>query len=192
MDSIILMGIKHCGKSTQGKRLASQLSLDFYDTDDLITFRNEGKSPRKIYLEGGEEAFKKAEAEACIWLSEKISAENKRVVIASGGGICKNQQALNALHKIGKFIFLQAEEKTTADRIIREVRIDENGEPSCLPAYIAKKNPHSILEVRAIFHDFYSERVRLYSAIADFTVKMENSSKAENTKKILDCIQENF
>ena len=34
--SIILVGIKHCGKSTQGKALSKKLSFDFYDTDSVI------------------------------------------------------------------------------------------------------------------------------------------------------------
>ena len=36
MKSIILMGIKHCGKSTQGRLLGGMLSLPFMDTDDVI------------------------------------------------------------------------------------------------------------------------------------------------------------
>ena len=34
--SIILIGIKHSGKSTQGKELAKHFGTSFFDTDDVI------------------------------------------------------------------------------------------------------------------------------------------------------------
>ena len=33
-NSIVLMGCKHCGKSTQGKLLAEKLGVSFFDTDE--------------------------------------------------------------------------------------------------------------------------------------------------------------
>ena len=36
MEVIILMGIKHCGKSTQGRILSEKLNYNFYDVDDVI------------------------------------------------------------------------------------------------------------------------------------------------------------
>ncbi|WP_191014265.1 shikimate kinase [Treponema zioleckii] len=35
-EILILMGIKHCGKSTQGKLLANHFDCNFFDTDDVI------------------------------------------------------------------------------------------------------------------------------------------------------------
>ena len=55
MSSIILLGIKHCGKSTQGKLLAKYFNCPFFDTDDEIEVLT-GKSPRQIYTEQGKEA----------------------------------------------------------------------------------------------------------------------------------------
>ena len=65
------------------------------------------------------------------------------------------------------------------------MRYDENGKISGLPAYIAKKNPHSLQEVRSIFHEFFEERVRMYKGIADFSVTMKNATKSVNTEQIL-------
>ena len=67
------MGIKHCGKSTQGKILAKKMGAQFYDTDDVITEQT-GKTPRQIYTESGEEGFKTAEKNACQFVAEKIMA----------------------------------------------------------------------------------------------------------------------
>lgn len=183
MECIILMGIKHCGKSTQARLLSGKLGLPCYDTDDVITAMT-GKSPRTIYTEGGQEAFKAAEAEACRKLADRLTAEGEKAVIATGGGICCNEAALAALRPLGKFIFLNAPENAAADRIIREAReLDEGGFEN-LPSYIARRSPHSILEIRSIFHDFYVERTALYTHIADIKLDMGKDGKEENTNKI--------
>lgn len=189
MKSIILMGIKHCGKSTQGRLLAEKLSLPFYDTDSVISEMT-GKSPRKIFTSGGESAFKLAETAACKEIEKKLEKEN--AVIATGGGICNNSEALALLHKLGTFVFLMSSEKVAADRICREAHTDENGKLTNLPAYIAKENPSNLQQVRAIFHDFYEERVRLYAGIADLSVKVDGTGgpcpKPVNTKRILSAL----
>lgn len=74
--SIILCGIKHCGKSTLGKMLAAALGLDFYDTDDLI-FEQTGMDARAIYKSQGKDAFMAAELKACEYLQELLSASNE-------------------------------------------------------------------------------------------------------------------
>ena len=195
MKSIILLGIKHCGKSTQGKLLAKNFDCPFFDTDDEITAA-EGKTPREIYTELGKEAFFEAEKKSCEKLSEKIlsstvSDRDDAVasVIATGGGICNNPGALEALHKIGKFVFLNADEKTAADRIIREIKYDGVGIMKNLPAYIAKENPKNVAEVREIFHRFYEERQKIYKDLCDIEVKLEHSaSKQENMEKIINAL----
>ena len=182
--TIALMGIKHCGKSTQGKILAKKMGAQFYDTDDVITEQT-GKTPRQIYTESGEEGFKTAEKNACQFVAEKIMASQTAAVIATGGGICNNSCALLELKKVSTFVFLNSQEKIAAKRILSEVKIEEDGSLSNMPAYIAKKNPHSLQEVRSIFHEFFEERVRMYKGIADFSVTMKNATKSVNTEQIL-------
>ena len=183
MDCIILMGIKHCGKSTQARLLSDRLGVASYDTDELIA-EDTGQSPREIYLAGGQDAFKAAEAEACRKLAERLSASGKRAVIATGGGICCNEAALAALRPLGRFVFLKVAETTAADRIIREARELADGGFENLPAYIAGKNPHSILEIRAIFHSFYLERTALYSRTADLTLDVGRAGREENAERL--------
>ena len=188
MSSIILLGIKHCGKTTQGKLLSKHFSCPFFDTDDEVTALT-GKTPRELYSELGKDAFLEAEKNACKRLAEKLSG-SERAVIATGGGICNNPDALAELHKIGTFLFLNADEKTASDRIVREIAYDAVGSMKNLPAYIAKENPRNVQDVRAIFHNFYIERQKLYQAVCDIEIKLEHSaSKSENTKKILACIE---
>ena len=66
--AIILMGIKHCGKSTQAALLSDFFKVPCFDTDDLI-LEMTGKSPRELFTQSGEEAFKTAEKNACLELN---------------------------------------------------------------------------------------------------------------------------
>lgn len=185
MKSIILMGIKHCGKTTQGKLIASKLNIPFYDTDDIVLSQT-GKTPRQVYEANGEEVFMNAEQNACAYLADLL--KETRAVIATGGGICKNTQALDSLHTIGTFVFLEAPESVAADRIVREAKTLSDGTLTNLPAYIAKKNPHSLEEVRTLFHSFYVERVKHYQALADVTVHMVKASKQVNAQRIMQAL----
>lgn len=191
MKSIILMGIKHCGKSTQARLLGKEFKMPVYDTDNLIEDET-GLSPRELYTQKGEQAFKDAETVACVHLKEKLSETNSDAVIATGGGICNNPDALDVLKSIGTCVFLKADEKIAVERILKEAVVSEDGTIRNLPAYIAKKNPCSLDEVREIFHEFYEERSKIYSNIADKTVKMGNAPKWVNTRQIVEVLKKDW
>lgn len=195
--SLVLMGIKHCGKSTQGKLLARKYNVPFFDTDEVLK-KKEGLGARQLYLERGAECFYEAEANACFSVVQQIqplkkyAKEGITAVIATGGGICNNQRALEILRRNAIFIFLESDEKLAAQRIIREATFAEDGTISNLPAYIAKKNPRSKEEVRDIFHSFYEERCAIYKQLADVTVKMLDAPRDVNLKRIVDSLATAF
>ena len=186
--SIILMGIKHCGKSTQGRIISKKLSVPFFDTDDVI-FEMTGKTPRQIYTEFGNEGFQEAEEKACSFLLEKInSSAEKNAIIATGGGICGNKKALDVLKKIGTFVFLKTPERIASFRVLREISVAQDGTLSNVPAFIAKKNPRSIADAKKIFHDFFIERELIYEQLADVVIDMSGSSKETNAAKIIEAV----
>ena len=186
--SIILMGIKHCGKSTQGRIISKKLSVPFFDTDDVI-FEMTGKTPRQIYTELGNEGFQEAEEKACSFLLEKInSSAEKNAVIATGGGICGNKKALDVLKKIGTFVFLKTPEKIASFRVLREISVAQDGTLLNVPAFIAKKNPRSVADAKKIFHDFFIERECIYEQLADVVIDMSSSSKEANAAKIIESV----
>lgn len=186
--SIILMGIKHCGKSTQGRIISKKLSVPFFDTDDVV-FEMTGKTPRQIYTELGNEGFQKAEEKACSFLLEKInSSAEKNAVIATGGGICGNKKALDVLKKIGTFVFLRTPERIASFRVLREISVAQDGTLLNVPAFIAKKNPRSVADAKKIFHDFFIERECIYEQLADVVIDMSSSSKEANAAKIIESV----
>lgn len=191
--ALILTGIKHCGKSTQGRLLSKHFACPLYDTDDVIQEMT-GKSPRKIWTEQGEEGFLAAETEACLRLEQSLAERTRpaapyTAVIATGGGICRNERALEILHRLGVIVFLNADEKIAADRIVREAVVAKDGSLSNLPAYIAKENPKTLDDVRSIFHRFYEERTKKYSAICDLRVDLSPASPEANMHCILKVIR---
>ncbi len=170
MDSLVITGIKHSGKSTLGRIVSEKLGFAFYDTDDVIE-KLTGKTPRKIYSEDGREAFLKAELESCMFIKSVHEKTDDIFVIATGGGICTNDDAVHVLKEFGTFCFLDVSEEIAFGRIKSEISFGSDGRLQNLPAYIAKKNPRSLEEAGIFFSEFYSERTNLYKKIADFTVQ---------------------
>ena len=182
-QGIILLGIKHCGKSTLGNLLSKQLHCPFFDTDDVITEMT-GLSPRQIYQDQGPQAFMEAETKACKYLVSYLSAMGeKEYVIATGGGICNNKEALKALESLGFFIFLEVPEAVATDRIIQEIEW-EDGMMKNLPAYIAKENPVTTEDVARIFSGFYQQRTKRYRQLAQITCPLQGESPEENAQLI--------
>ena len=138
MQFIILVGPKHSGKTSAGKALAEILSCGFVDLDELVAQRS-GKSPRALYSEGPE-VFRKAEAGALAALFESGTANPlPSLVIASGGGLVDNPDALSLLEQNSAAghlqiisVFLDVSVKTAWDRI------KTAGE---LPPFLKTENP---------------------------------------------------
>ena len=83
---IIISGPKGCGKSTVGKRIAEEIGVSFYETDEMIESmfadkHGTHKTCRMIAREFGEEHFREWETEAI----EKIALLDW-CVVATGGG----------------------------------------------------------------------------------------------------------
>ena len=100
--NVILTGFMGTGKSTVGRRLASQLGWTFCDTDPMIEERA-GKSIPRIFAEDGEAAFRAIETEVARGL-----AALEHCVIATGGGIVVTAGNLELLEAAGRVILLEA------------------------------------------------------------------------------------
>lgn len=183
--AIILLGIKHSGKSTQGRMLAERRGCPFIDIDTVITEMT-GSSPRTIYTEQGAAGFMAAEEAACAQTARRYGGAD--VVIATGGGICDNAPALEELRSLGEFVFINADENTAAGRILKKAVRNEDGSWKNLPAYIAQAQPKSEAEIREIFHSFYETRTRTYGQIADITISTQNRTKQENADYIAETL----
>ena len=99
--SIALIGMPGCGKTTVGRRLAEVTGRVFYDTDEIIANRA-GKSIESIFDEDGEDAFRKMESDVLAEVSKECGC-----VIATGGGIVKNENNRKLLRQNSIVVFLE-------------------------------------------------------------------------------------
>ena len=187
-NSIVLMGCKHCGKTTQGKLLAQKLGVDFIDTDEEIG-RIRGVDFRTLYRTKGVGEFTLAEEEACDSIIKKYS--ERKVVIATGGGICDNPPALTILRDCGTFVFLKLDIKYSIKRIMDKIETTPGGSFTNVPAYVMDENPTSLTQIEDILLRKYTERYQQYQSIADFIVDIKNAPIEENQKTLLDALSIN-
>ena len=108
--NVILVGFMGTGKSAVGRRLASALSLEFVDTDDIVE-ELAGKDIAGIFATAGEGAFRDLETEACRQISGRGG-----VVASTGGGVLGRAENVRLLKSSGKMICLTATVETILER----------------------------------------------------------------------------
>ncbi|MDR3248447.1 MAG: shikimate kinase [Treponema sp.] len=184
---VIIMGPKHSGKTSAGKALArlwkeraAKEAAAFIDLDELVEQRG-GKSPRQLYKEGPE-CFRKAEAEALQSLFGKVEqGGGEALIVASGGGIADNQEALGLLEKNKSSVkiysvYIDIPAETAWERI--KAAAGKTGE---LPPFLNTANPQ---ETHRLLHE---RRGAIYRKIATHTVTAGNTPE-ETAAKILTLI----
>ena len=157
---IVLMGIKHSGKSSLGKMAAAALDLPFSDLDDLLEEQYSKErlfSFRELYTKLGEAGFRDLETKAVKSISIKSEG-----ILALGGGTIENISAMKTVKKAALLVFLDIKEE------ILFKRIKENGFPPFL-----EKSPEKL------FHKLFVKRRTLYSEAADITLKLTNESPGD-------------
>ena len=98
---IFLVGLPGAGKTTLGRKLASQLKYDFTDLDQMIEQISNDKIP-EIFDQYGEDHFRALERDA---LKEVVNGDHN-VVVATGGGAPCFHDGMDRMLKNGKTIFL--------------------------------------------------------------------------------------
>ena len=107
--NIVLIGMMGSGKTTVGKLLAGRLRRPFADTDALIEER-EGRSIPDIFQRDGERAFRALELK----ISQELS-EQSGLIIACGGGLPMQEEAIAALKQNGLVFWLDRDPGETYD-----------------------------------------------------------------------------
>lgn len=175
---LVLTGPKHSGKTTVGAALAQRLDAPFYDLDVLVEQKT-GKSPRALYLEGPE-LFRAAEAEALkAFFAEKAAAISS--VLASGGGIADNQEALVLLRDarrrgLAYLVYLDLDAETAWKRIAQ----------GPLPPFLLTGGETPPREVHRQLHE---RRARLYGAMADTTIRCGGKSPGVIAEEIIRLVK---
>jgi len=147
--NIVLIGMPGAGKTTIGKMLYERLELKFVDVDDFIV-EESGKTIQELF-DVSEVHFRKVESEAI----RKLSMD-KSSIIATGGGVIKNESNIEELKKHGIIVFI--------DRPLGNIAEDVE----------ISKRPLLKDGVQKLY-DLYDERYELYKKYSDFHVINDRS-----------------
>ena len=143
--NIVLIGMMGSGKTTVGGLLAKRFRRPFVDTDALIEQR-EGRSIPDIFTQDGENAFRALE----LRLSRELSGQSG-LVVACGGGLPLQEEAITALKQNGLVFWLDRDPAETYDRL------NVSGRP------LARSG-------REDFIRRYRDRVPIYRRWADYLI----------------------
>lgn len=110
--NIILIGFMGSGKTSVGKILADSIGFDFIDTDETILKRENSSSIKQIFDTKGENYFREQERGIV-----KEIAIKKDSVIATGGGVIKDKENMDALRLNGVVVFMKCSPEVILKRI---------------------------------------------------------------------------
>lgn len=150
--NVILFGYRGSGKTTIGRKLASQLWKEFADVDQWTRQRFGGATIAAIWAEHGESAWRQAEVEAT---RELCGRDNH--VIALGGGTLMQPQARAVVEQTSdaRRIYLYCE----ASELLRRIEADPqslDSRPALTPL------GGGVEEIRQVL----AERDPIYRAVA--------------------------
>lgn len=157
--NVVLIGMKHCGKSTTGKLLAARWGCPFYDVDPMIEEHHacdvgETISVREIFERYGETHFHRVEGHVVCELYLKLDRSDSQAVVSLGGRTALNASVCELLRAIGPIVYLQV-----APEVIFE-RIEQAG----IPPFLNPDDP------AADFRALYAQRHPQYEELADLTI----------------------
>ncbi|MDD2437020.1 MAG: shikimate kinase [Massilibacteroides sp.] len=111
MKRIFLIGYMGAGKTTVGKRLASQMGLSFIDLDSHIENRYY-KTVRELFVEKGEDIFREIEKKM---LHEVADFED--VLVSTGGGCPCFFDNMAFMNTVGTTVYLKVSIEELAKRL---------------------------------------------------------------------------
>jgi len=113
-QNIFLIGLMGAGKTTIGRQIANELSLEFFDSDHEIENRT-GVTVTHIFDIEGEAGFRKRETAMLDELTQK-----KGIVLATGGGAILKPENRQFLMSRGTTIYLYANIDTLLERTAKD------------------------------------------------------------------------
>ena len=117
MKTIVLVGFPGSGKSTVGRRLASRLSLPFYDTDSYFETKYH-ITVSDFFSKYGEDFFRICEKSV---LEELLSLPP--CVIATGGGLPCHGDAMQLINESALSVYIKLSQKSLFDRLLHSKKV---------------------------------------------------------------------
>ncbi len=163
--NIVLIGMPGAGKSTVGVVVAKRMGYRFVDSD-LVIQETYGKLLHELIKEHGVEGFWKLENQI------NASLHPDKAVIATGGSVCHEEEAMLHLSQIGCIVYLKLSYETLVERL---GDLNARG--------VTLRQGQSLL-------DLYQERTPLYEKYAHITIDCEEKQLREVAEEVCDRVME--
>lgn len=173
MDSIVLIGMPQCGKSTVGKLVAERTGYLFTDIDRMIEEayycrRSTPLTCHEIYKKEGPDYFRNIERDVFT-----KAMQNDHVVIATGGGTPVHNPDFTRLTDQSAVFFLYC----TFETIWKRISLMKE-----MPALISVGNPFMTLQ------ELYKSRLVHYLAYSHYKIDVSMKGTEEVAEAILSVL----
>lgn len=159
-NNITLIGMPGAGKSTVGVVLAKMAGYHFLDSD-LVIQEQTGKLLHELIEQYGRKGFLELEGK----INTSLNVEN--TVIATGGSVVYEEDAMQHLSKISKIVYIKLSYEELKQRL---GSLSQRG---------------VVLKEGETLKELYEERAALYEKYAEITVDTERMGIQDAAKKIL-------
>lgn len=160
-ERIFLIGFMGSGKSSIGERLAQRMGWQFVDTDRLIEATHH-TTIAQIFVQQGESAFRAIECEVLAQLLPQ-----RRIVVATGGGMACKQENIEKMNAAGTTVYLQA----SAENLANWLKPERKNRP-----LIAQQSEEQLLPYIV---QTLSQREKFYQQ-ATFTICVDQNYATDN------------
>ena len=200
---IFLIGMSRAGKTETGRALSKKLKASFVDTDSYME-EVYGKTIRELYQVFGEKEFRLKEFECFSKIIEKIiekfsscsndknavscGCENavhcgyKNAVVSTGGGYAENEALIKKLKDFSRIILID----TAPAEIFYRIKTAANKE-GFYPAFLGE-NIKNEKDAEDRFFSIYERRIKIYKALASFSINPKGLSPEETADKIISSL----
>ena len=192
---IFLIGMSRAGKTETGKALSKKLKAPFIDTDSYME-EVYGKNIRELYQVFGEKKFRLKEFECFSKIIEKIiekfspcsnetnavHCDDVNAVVSTGGGYAENEALIKKLKDFSGIILID----TAPAEIFYRIKTAAHKE-GFYPAFLGE-NIKNEKDAEDRFFSIYERRMKIYKALASFSINPKGISPDETADKIISSL----
>ncbi len=196
---IFLIGMSRAGKTETGRALSKKLKASFIDTDSYME-EIYGKAIRELYKAHGEKEFRLKEFECFSKIIEKISpcsneknavscgcenavhCDEVNAVVSTGGGYAENEALIKKLKDFPRIILID----TAPAEIFYRIKTAAHKE-GFYPAFLGE-NIKNEKDAEDRFFSIYERRMKIYKALASFSINPKGISPEETADKIISSL----
>ena len=200
---VFLIGMSRAGKTETGRALSKKLKASFVDTDSYME-EVYGKNIRELYKAHGEKEFRLKEFECFNTIIEKkiekflpssneknavicgcenaVHCDDVNAIVSTGGGYAENEALIKKLKDFSGIILID----TAPAEIFYRIKTAANKE-GFYPAFLGE-NIKNEKDAEYRFFSIYERRIKIYKALASFSINPKGISPDETADKIISSL----